>query len=109
MLVSVIFSRPVSFHGVPGFFHSHSFSGGGVNPQQRPHEVSRTKSYVTIQELSDLESDSTSNVEEEEEGIEDRSEGSETASVGNVQPPPDSEQEGNLHFLCITCNELNLN
>ena len=109
MLVSVIFSRPVSFHGVPGFFHSHSFSGGGMNPQQRPHEVSRTKSYVTIQELSDLESDSTSNVEEEEEGIEDESEGSETASVGNVQPPPDSEQEGNLHFLCITCNELNLN
>ena len=109
MLVPVIFSRPLSFHGVPGFFHSHSFSGGGMNPQQRPHEVSRTKSYVTIQELSDLESDSTSNVEEEEEeGIEDESEGSETASVGKVQPP-DSEQEGNLHFLCIRCNELNLN
>ena len=101
MLLCVIFSRPVSFHGVPGFFHSHSFSGGGMNPQQMSQEVARTKSYVTIQELSDLESDSTSNVEEEEEeGIEDGSEGSETASVGNVQPL-DSEPEGNLNFCAL--------
>ena len=79
-----------------------------MNPQQRPHEVSRTKSYVTIQELSDLESDSTSNVEEEADGgIEDESEGSETASVGNVQQP-DSEPEGNSHFLCIKELDLNL-
>ena len=78
-----------------------------MNPQQRPHEVSRTKSYVTIQELSDLESDSTSNVEEEEERIEVGSEGSETASVGNVQQP-DSEPEGNSHFLCIKELDLNL-
>ena len=72
-----------------------------MNPQQMPQEVTRTKSYVTIQELSDLESDSTSNVEEEEEeGIEDGSEGSETASVGNVQPP-DSEPEGNPNFCAL--------